>query len=411
LEILRVTEKDFFRSDPVLATDLEGNFYYNSLMQDYSCDVFKSSSLEDWSDKTYAFGGDKQWMVVDKTDTPARGNIYAFWKSSFTDCDNGNFTRSTNQGISYEDCSLLPMNITRGTLDIGPDGELYACGGMSGQHGILKSETAKDPLSAINWDVSSFVNMKGAQALYAGPNPSGMLGQVWIATDHSTSDSRGNVYLLSSVERDDNNDPADIMFSKSVDGGENWSEAIRINTDNSTSNWQWFGTLSVAPNGRIDVVWLDTRDNPGSYLSSLYYSYSIDAGETWSPNMSMSDSFDPHVGFPNQNKIGDYFHMVSTDEGAHLAWAATFNGGQDVYYSFIPAEPDLSATSYLEKEEPQLHVYPNPTSADLFIELELSKHTELNLKLIDVYGNTAYAQNKLMVTPGINRLNIEKNTE
>jgi hypothetical protein len=93
--------------------------------------------------------------------------------------------------------------------------------------------------------------------------------------------------------------------------------------------------MSVAPNGRIDVVWLDTRDNPGTYLSALYYSNSKDGGETWSPNEKLSDYFDPHVGWPNQNKMGDYFDMVSDNNGAYLAWAATFNNEQDVYYSYI----------------------------------------------------------------------------
>ncbi len=93
--------------------------------------------------------------------------------------------------------------------------------------------------------------------------------------------------------------------------------------------------MSVAPNGRIDVIWLDTRDNPGTFLSALYYSNSRDGGITWSPNQRLSEYFNPHVGWPNQNKMGDYFDMVSDVNGAHLAWAATFTGGQDVYYSFI----------------------------------------------------------------------------
>jgi hypothetical protein len=33
--------------------------------------------------------------------------------------------------------------------------------------------------------------------------------------------------------------------------------------------------------------------------------------------------------------MGDYFHMVSDSNGASLAWAATFNNEQDVYYSYI----------------------------------------------------------------------------
>ena len=93
--------------------------------------------------------------------------------------------------------------------------------------------------------------------------------------------------------------------------------------------------MSVAPNGRIDVVWLDTRDNPGTVLSSLYYSFSIDGGVTWSPNERLTQAFDPHLGWPQQNKMGDYYHMISDNTGAHLAFAATFNGEQDVYYGHI----------------------------------------------------------------------------
>jgi hypothetical protein len=41
------------------------------------------------------------------------------------------------------------------------------------------------------------------------------------------------------------------------------------------------------------------------------------------------------VGWPVQQKLGDYYDMVSDDVGAHVAWAATFNGEQDVYYTRI----------------------------------------------------------------------------
>lgn len=61
----------------------------------------------------------------------------------------------------------------------------------------------------------------------------------------------------------------DVMFARSVNGGLTWNAPVRINDDSTQTAWQWFGTMSVAPNGRIDVVWLDTRDNPGTYLYSL----------------------------------------------------------------------------------------------------------------------------------------------
>ena len=39
-----------------------------------------------------------------------------------------------------------------------------------------------------------------------------------------------------------------------------------------------------------------------------------------------------YVGWPNQSKIGDYYDMISDELGAKIAYAATFNGEQDVYF-------------------------------------------------------------------------------
>ena len=93
----------------------------------------------------------------------------------------------------------------------------------------------------------------------------------------------------------------------------------------------------------------------------------MDGGQTWSENRRMSEAFDPHVGWPQQNKIGDYFHMISEDAGAHLAWTATFNGEQDVYYSFIPFEEDVSSVSSPLSQINGLTISPNPASSNFEI--------------------------------------------
>jgi hypothetical protein len=100
--------------------------------------------------------------------------------------------------------------------------------------------------------------------------------------------------------------------------------------------WQWFGSMSVAPNGRIDAIWNDTRNDAGNFLSEVFYSFSVDGGETWSTNQAVTPPFDPSLGYPQQQKLGDYYHMISDNQGANLAYAATFNGEQDVYFLRIP---------------------------------------------------------------------------
>jgi len=349
-----VIEPGVFRSDPVLSADADGNFYYNSLTvsewpdpwgtSDFWCNVFKSTDGgATWDAGVFAQGGDKQWQTIDTTDGIGRGNIYAVWNQNFSICT-GHFTRSTDGGQSFEACSSVPGNPYWGTLDVGPEGELYVAG--AGFY-VNKSLTAQDPALPVEWRASTFVNLGGSIVHSGGPNPGGLCGQAWVAADRSGGLTHGNVYLLSTVDPS-GPDPADVMFARSTNGGLTFSAPVRINSDASTDNWQWFGTMSVAPNGRIDVIWLDTRADPGGYDSELYYSYSTDAGETWSTDVALSPSFDPHVGWPQQNKMGDYFDMVSDDRGADLAYAATFNGEQDVYYIRIgePYCTDLGTVSF-----------------------------------------------------------------
>lgn len=333
-----VIEPGVFRSDPVLESDAYGNFYYNSLAvtPTYFCDVFNSmDGGATWGNKTYAQGGDKQWMTIDKTGGMGMGHIYAFWTSYYSVCAPGHFTRSVDGGLTYEDCITITNNPYWGTLAVASNGDLYVGGSIGNNFLVAKSTNAKNPGQIVSWDMATVVNLDGTISFGQGPNPGGLLGQTIIAVDTSGGAFHGNIYLLCSVSRNSNPDPLDIMFSRSTNGGVSWSSPYKVNDDPGTSAYQWFGTMSVAPNGRIDVVWLDTRDNPGTFLSALYYAYSLDGGITWSQNERLSDFFNPHVGWPNQNKMGDYFDMISDYTGAHLAWAATFNGEQDIYYSYI----------------------------------------------------------------------------
>lgn len=367
-----VIEPGIFRSDPVLDSDADGNFYYNSLTSnpDFLCHVFKSNNGgTTWGDGAFAQGGDKQWMTIDKTNGSGSGHIYAYWTSYFSVCYPGFFTRSTDTGVSFEDCITIPDDPSWGTLAVGSGGELFIGGTIGYNFGVAKSTDAQNPGEIVTWDMATSVDLDGSISYGGGPNPGGLLGQTIIAVDTSGGLYHNNVYLLCSVERYSNLDPLDVMFARSTNGGVTWSSPVKVNDDPGTSAYQWFGTMSVAPTGRIDVVWLDTRDNPGTYISALYYSNSTDGGITWSQNERMSDFFNPHIGWPNQNKMGDYFDMVSDSNGASLAWAATFNGEQDVYYSYIS---DTTGTIPVELISFSAYVKNN------IVTLEWSTATELN---------------------------------
>lgn len=348
-----VIEGGTFRSDPVLDSDGEGNFYYNSLSVPsgvFVCDVFRSNDGgATWDSGVNAAGGDKQWMAIDRRlsglgggealegsgegPAPGAGHIYSNWNQSFSCCGPTDFVRSIDRGDSYESPISTPQQPFWGTTAVGPEGEVYVVGRTgAGQIVVVKSTTLRDPALPAEFSSSVVVNLGGTMRSSSGPNPGGLLGQAWVAVDNSNGPRSGWVYVLVSVDPS-GADPLDVHFVRSEDGGTTWSAPMKVNEEAAGANgWQWFGTLSVAPNGRLDAIWNDTREDPGGFDSELTYAFSTDGGISWTSSQAISPSFDPHLGWPQQNKIGDYYDMVSENDTVHVAYSATFNGEQDVYY-------------------------------------------------------------------------------
>ena len=383
-----VIDPGLFRSDPVLDFDVDGTIYYNSLQGTFECDVFTiNPGGFDIGPAVPARGGDKQWVHVDKSNSEGAGHYYSYWNTSFTTCEPGAFTRSTDNAQSFEPCVEIDNEPFWGTLATATDGTLYITGrNGAGSIVLLTSTNAKDASTTVSWDAITNVDLDGELTFFEPINPQGLSGQAWVSVDISNGVGRDNIYVLASVERNSIFDPADVMFARSIDGGNTFEAPIRINTDTGTDAYQWFGTMSVAPNGRIDVVWLDTRDAPvGTNESVLYYSFSDDQGNTWSDNTAISESFDPNIGYPQQDKMGDYFHMVSDNTNAHLAWAATFNGGQDVYYSQITPDSTLDT---IENRITTfgVNVYPNPIDASSVLDIEIGGFESAAIVLNDVSG-------------------------
>ncbi len=317
-----------FRSDPVLAAATDGTFYYNSLRETFDTDVYTSTDAgQSWGSAVPAWGGDKQWMVVDNSGGPGDGFIHSAWSDFAACCGSNIVTRSIDGAASFESPVSIVNRPRFGTMDVGPDGTVWIIGVDSAlDEFLLSRSTNADQAGQEPVYTTSLVGLNGFIGFGGGPNPDGLLGQAWVRVNPTN----GHIYALCSVDPP-GSDPLDVQFTRSTNGGGAWSTPVTINTD-GPGNWQWFGTMGVAPNGRIDVVWNDTRSSGAVNLSQLYYSSSSDGGVTWTPNIPLSPEFDSYLGWPRQNKLGDYYDIHSDLVGADLAWAATFNGEQDVYY-------------------------------------------------------------------------------
>jgi hypothetical protein len=343
-----VLQNNVFRSDPVTQSDEAGQFFYLSLQsnaqQSFFCDDLWHSTNggQTWTEQSpdRSAGGDKEWLTIDRTNGPGHGFQYQINDSANCAFTSAAFQRSTNGGMTWQSPVVLPNSPIYGTLDVDTNGNVFV-GGWTGGTGFrcVRSSNAQIAGQTPSFDRNTAVNLGGG-LLYPGAiNPEGLAGQVFLAIDRSGGATNNNIYMLCSV-LPAGRSTTDVMFVRSTDGGLSFSTPVRINDDGLTNKWHWFGTFSVAPNGRLDAVWHDSRNSVANNTDSqLFYSYSTDAGVTWSPNVAVSNAFNPLEGYPNQNKIGDYITIVSDSTGGNVAYSATFNFNpsrgqheEDIYY-------------------------------------------------------------------------------
>ena len=354
-----VLENNVFRSDPVSHSDETGTFFYLSLQsnvqQSFFCDdMWRSTNGgQSWtllSGERGAGGGDKEWFTIDKTNGPGHG--FQYQADDGINCSGGGvqFQRSTNGGVTWQTPISIPNGPVYGTLDVDTNGNLFI-GGEGNTFYCIRSSNAQIGGQTPTFDRVTPVNM-GGDLGSGGINGVGLTGQLFLAIDRSGGPTNNNIYMLASVIPPGRS-TTDVMFVRSTDGGLTFSAPRRINDDPVNPNkWHWFGTFSVAPNGRLDAVWYDTRNAANNTDSQLFYSWSTDGGITLAANVAVSSAFNPFEGYPNQSKIGDYITIVSDNTGGNVAYSATFNFNstrgqheEDVYY--VRVAPTTSALNLI----------------------------------------------------------------
>lgn len=355
-----VLENNVFRSDPVLNSNETGTFFYLSLLESFCDNIWGSTNgAQSWTELQAdgaAGGGDKEWFAIDKTNGPGHGFQYQIWSTAAA-CSFGQFSRSTDGGVTWQSPLSIPNSPVWGTLDVATNGNLFIGGAanFSSPFFCVRSSNAQIGNQTPTFDQVTTIDLGGSLDFSDTINPGGLAGQSFLVVDRSGGSTNNNIYMLASVQPTGFTTGTDVMFVRSTDGGLTFSTPHRINDDPINHNkWHWFGTLAVAPNGRIDSVWLDSRNAANNTDSQLFYSFSTDGGVTWAPNVAVSAPFTPFEGYPVQNKIGDYITIVSDNTGGNVAYPATFN--------FNPSSSQHEEDVYFVRVSPTGGPTPTPTA-------------------------------------------------
>ena len=123
----------------------------------------------------------------------------------------------------------------------------------------------------------------------------------------------GVVHLVYS-QHGTGNDPGDVYYIRSTDGGVTFSTPFKLNTD-STTRPQWQANLSASPGGTLFAMWYDAREttgpdcaygDPSQPCYRMWARKSNDNGATWLPDDMFSDVVTPLPAQPDFNVQGTY---------------------------------------------------------------------------------------------------------
>ena len=132
----------------------------------------------------------------------------------------------------------------------------------------------------------------------------------------------------------------DIVMFKSTDGGNTYSNPVRVNQDDPKSAADQFQPwMAITPKDQIDISYFDRRNDAKNYLIDTYLSRSNDGGKTWSDTRVTHSVWDPGINppiSPSGEFIGDYQGIVADDDVAIPFW-------NDTQYANLPkSDPNYS---------------------------------------------------------------------
>lgn len=156
----------------------------------------------------------------------------------------------------------------------------------------------------------------------------------------------GSLHIVYEDRRDESPGAREIFYQRSTDGGESFTDRRQLNDDDPQKRYTHHNAnLSIAPDGRVDVVWWDFRDGAPRYANDVYYTHSPDNGESWSANTRVTDqSVSRKIGpWSNNYDMRSPPGLTSTNETALVAWSDTrlanaAGQSQDIFAATVQLE-------------------------------------------------------------------------
>ncbi|MBK9331959.1 MAG: exo-alpha-sialidase [Ignavibacteria bacterium] len=216
----------------------------------------------------------------------------------------------------------------------GPNGEVYVVWAAPVSSGTFTEDFAgfaKSTNGGVSWTVTNNAfDMNGIRGTFPTKSNIRVNGFTRIDVDRSGGARNGWIYIVTS-ERNlapAGTDP-DVIMHRSTDGGATWSAGIRVNQDPlNNGKYQYFPAVRVDEAGGVNIVYYDDR-NTASDSSEIYISRSLDGGNTWSDMLVSDHRFKPKsIGVSGiaTGYQGDYIGITSSNGKLWPLWMDDYSG-------------------------------------------------------------------------------------
>ena len=249
--------------------------------------------------------------------------LLSFWSCQFTQrpsrCDKIMFARSTDGGQSFSPAVVAsepPGGSRMSRPVIGPDGTIHLL--FLREFDQAAGETQLVLAQSKNGTKFS------ATVIDRQPNIGSSPNSAFDPPKLALGPAPGNLYAVFADRRE--GDPR-VFFRRSTDNGATWGDAVALNRARRGSYFN--PNISVAPNGRIDVVFYQ---RVGENLDNVLWTFSTDGGATFAPDRRLN-----HFDRPISREIGYWGEVfdiyapgVSSSDGlTALAWSDTRLGNRE----------------------------------------------------------------------------------
>lgn len=394
----------FHGGDPGIAIDDSGKYVLVRIGRAPVYGLYSHTSTNrglTWTVQKQIADHDLERATVMSDNNPASpyfGRVYAAWVRfappfpvyiSYTDDGGANWSSPLQVNTPPQRCAGPDLAIRK-------DGTVYLTwAGVTSTSPFQETQVgfASSSNGGASWSVTeSAFAVNGITGILSQKQNIRVNGYPRIGVDNSGGTYNGRIYILTTQKnRTPAGSDADLILTRSTDGGASWLGSLRVNNDAlNNGKTQYFPAMDIDDNGGVNLLWYDDRETTND-STDVYMGRSVNGGESFSEVKISEQPFKPEpIGSLGQGYQGDNIALISSGSYLVPLWMENSTGKyqiRTVPVQIVSVSADEEAASPAQFTLQQN--YPNPFNPETNINFSIVSAGMVKLRIYTLGGELA----------------------